>query len=60
MNVLHWHVVDSQSFPLQIPGFEAITEKGAYEPDAIYTPNDVQDIVNYAGEVRGTPHPYPM
>lgn len=48
MNTLHWHVVDSQSFPLVIPGFEALSEKGAYNPASVYTPKDVQDIVAYA------------
>ena len=51
MSQFHWHVVDSHSFPLQIPGFAEVAEKGAYSPDMIYTPADVQDIVTYAAEV---------
>ncbi|OCH90430.1 N-acetylhexosaminidase [Obba rivulosa] len=46
----HWHVVDSQSFPLQIPGFMEVSQKGAYSSSMVYTPEDVQDIVQYAGE----------
>jgi len=49
MSAFHWHIVDSQSFPLVVPGFEIISEKGAYSPSAIYTPADVADIVSYAG-----------
>lgn len=52
INTLHWHVVDSQSFPLQIPGFEDLSAKGAYSSKEIYTHEDVRDIVSYAGEVR--------
>jgi len=52
MNTLHWHVVDSQSFPLVVPGFEALSEKGAYNPASVYTQKDVQDIVAYAAAVR--------
>ena len=52
MNTFHWHVVDSQSFPLVIPGFEALSEKGAYNPASVYTLKDVQDIVAYAAAVR--------
>ncbi|KAJ2919216.1 hypothetical protein MD484_g1274, partial [Candolleomyces efflorescens] len=48
INTLHWHVVDSQSFPLVVPGFNVISEKGAYHPKAIYTPADVKEIVDYA------------
>ncbi|KZW01500.1 N-acetylhexosaminidase [Exidia glandulosa HHB12029] len=48
MNVLHWHVVDSQSFPLVIPGFEELSTQGAYSPTKIYSVADVQDITSYA------------
>ena len=46
-------MVDSQSFPLQVPGFLELSEHGAYSPSSVYTPNDVKDIVAYAGAVRG-------
>ncbi|KAI0793019.1 N-acetylhexosaminidase [Irpex lacteus] len=49
INQFHWHVTDSQSFPLEIPGFTEVAEKGAYSSSSIYTPSDVQDIVAYAG-----------
>ena len=52
INTFHWHVVDSQSFPLVIPGFADIAEKSAYSVSAVYTPEDVADIVAYAGAVR--------
>ena len=52
INQFHWHLVDSQSFPLQIPGFTDLSAKGAYEPSMIYTPKDVKEIVDYAGAVR--------
>jgi hexosaminidase len=48
LNTFHWHVVDSQSFPLVIPGFEKLAQKGAYSPDRIYSPDQVKDIVAYA------------
>ncbi|KZV60324.1 glycoside hydrolase family 20 protein [Peniophora sp. CONT] len=50
LNMFHWHIVDSQSFPLQIPGFMQLAEKGAYDADSVYTPEDVQTIIDYAGE----------
>lgn len=51
MSQFHWHVVDSQSFPLVIPGFLELSQKGAYSPDMIYSSKDVKDIVEYAGAV---------
>lgn len=51
MSQFHWHVTDSHSFPLQVPGFEEVAEKGAYAQDMIYTPADVQDVITYAAEV---------
>jgi len=51
VNMFHWHIVDSQSFPLQIPGFLEISEKGAYSATSVYTPKDVETIVSYAAAV---------
>nr|VWP01985.1 Probable 3-oxoacyl-[acyl-carrier-protein] reductase oxidoreductase (EC [Ganoderma boninense] len=48
MSQFHWHVTDSQSFPLVIPGFTELAEAGAYDPSMIYSPSDVEDIVDYA------------
>ena len=52
MSQFHWHVVDSQSFPLSIPGFPELSQKGAYSSSEVYSSADVQDIVTYAGTVR--------
>ncbi|KAI0049453.1 glycoside hydrolase family 20 protein [Auriscalpium vulgare] len=49
INTFHWHVVDSQSFPLEVPGFTDVASKGAYSASSVYTPKDVADIVSYAG-----------
>ncbi|KAF5319947.1 hypothetical protein D9611_011073 [Ephemerocybe angulata] len=48
INTLHWHVVDSQSFPLVVPGFQTLSEKGAYNAKAVYTPQNVKEITDYA------------
>ena len=51
MSQFHWHISDSQSFPLEVPGYTALASKGAYDPSMVYTPSDVQSIVDYAGAV---------
>ena len=51
MSQFHWHVVDATSFPLYIPGYPELSEKGAYSSKEIYSTQDVEDIVKYAGAV---------
>ncbi|KAJ7258728.1 N-acetylhexosaminidase [Mycena haematopus] len=48
INMFHWHVVDSQSFPLSLPEFPELAQKGAYSASEVYSPADVQSIVSYA------------
>lgn len=48
MNVFHWHITDSQSFPLVIKSQPTLHTFGAYSRKQIYTATDVQDIVQYA------------
>lgn len=52
LNVFHWHITDSQSFPLEIPSVPQLTRYGAYSPHKIYSPDNVRHIVEYA-KLRG-------
>lgn len=47
-NVLHWHIVDSVSFPFQSQTFPFMAVDGAYSPDHIYTHDNVREVVDYA------------
>ncbi|XP_078182328.1 beta-hexosaminidase 3-like [Carex rostrata] len=47
LNVLHWHIVDDQSFPLEIPSYPKLWD-GAYSYSERYTINDATEIVRYA------------
>lgn len=47
LNVFHWHITDSHSFPLLLPSDPDLAGKGSYGEDYLYTPNDVQNIVEY-------------
>eukprot|EP01023_Acetabularia_acetabulum_P062840 TRINITY_DN780_c0_g2_i4.p1 TRINITY_DN780_c0_g2~~TRINITY_DN780_c0_g2_i4.p1 ORF type:complete len:765 (-),score=137.57 TRINITY_DN780_c0_g2_i4:365-2659(-) len=51
MNVLHWHMLDDQSFPFQSESFPSLVQ-GAYAPQAIYAKSDIQNVIRY-GELRG-------
>uniref|UniRef100_A0A182QJ60 beta-N-acetylhexosaminidase n=1 Tax=Anopheles farauti TaxID=69004 RepID=A0A182QJ60_9DIPT len=52
MNVFHWHITDTQSFPLQLDTIPEMASYGAYTNDAVYSPDDVKEIVQYA-KTRG-------
>ncbi|OMO99882.1 hypothetical protein CCACVL1_03565 [Corchorus capsularis] len=47
LNVLHWHIVDTQSFPLEIPSYPKLWD-GAYSTSERYTAADAAEIVSYA------------
>lgn len=49
MNVLHWHVVDSQSFPFVSPSLPTMAASGAWSPTHVYTVDDIREVVVYAG-----------
>lgn len=50
LNVFHWHITDSHSFPLVLPSEPSLAAKGSYGPDMVYTPEDVSMIVQFGLE----------
>ncbi|RPA83068.1 hypothetical protein BJ508DRAFT_78474 [Ascobolus immersus RN42] len=50
MNRLHFHVTDSQSWPLEIPSMPDLATKGRYFAGATYSPADLQGILDYASD----------
>lgn len=47
LNVFHWHITDSHSFPLLLPSDPELAIKGSYGPFMLYTPADVTRIVQF-------------
>ncbi|TXG55733.1 hypothetical protein EZV62_017046 [Acer yangbiense] len=47
MNVFHWHITDSHSFPLVIPSEPDLAAKGSYGSQMQYSPDDVKNIVQF-------------
>ncbi|KAI8878124.1 glycoside hydrolase family 20 protein [Backusella circina FSU 941] len=51
MNVFHWHITDSQSFPLKLKNTPELALQGAYklhQKRLLYTTRDVNHIIQYA------------
>ncbi|OJA15838.1 hypothetical protein AZE42_12470, partial [Rhizopogon vesiculosus] len=48
-NTFHWHITDSQSFPLEVAQYPELAMNGAYSAEEVYTESDIQYIVQYAG-----------
>lgn len=47
LNVLHWHLDDSQSWPVHMSSYPQMT-KDAYSPRETFTHTDIQKVVAYA------------
>ena len=52
LNVFHWHLTDSQSFPICLDSRPKFCQYGAYAPWKVYHAADVKEIVEYS-RVRG-------
>ena len=52
LNVFHWHIVDSQSWPYQSKIFPELSRQGAYCANCVYTPSQVALVVREAA-LRG-------
>ena len=47
-NVLHWHIVDDDSFAMESKTFPNLTFNGAFTKDNRYTRSMIKEIVDYA------------
>ncbi|KAL1989023.1 hypothetical protein VTN96DRAFT_5786 [Rasamsonia emersonii] len=47
MNVLHWHLDDSQSWPVEMRTYPQMT-KDAYSPRSVFSQDDIRGIIAYA------------
>nr|CAH8857980.1 unnamed protein product [Trichobilharzia regenti] len=53
MNVLHWHITDTESFPYVSSTYPELSDKGAYHPEVyVYQRNEIVDLLEYS-RLRG-------
>ncbi|ORY26256.1 glycoside hydrolase superfamily [Naematelia encephala] len=50
LNVFHWHITDSNSWPLDLSTHPELAQAGAYSPSDIYSEADIRHIIQYAGD----------
>ena len=48
LNVLHFHVVDAQSFPFESQSNPTLSQAGAYDAQSTYSPEQIARLVEYA------------
>jgi hexosaminidase len=48
LNVLHWHIVDDESFPLELVTHPELAQYSRYSKSEVYTAEDVKQILNAA------------
>ncbi|XP_076173464.1 beta-hexosaminidase 1 isoform X2 [Ptiloglossa arizonensis] len=47
LNTLHWHIIDSHSFPYVSRTWPKFSKFGSYTPEKIYTQEDIKEIVEH-------------
>lgn len=52
LNVFHWHISDSQSFPMILPNLPQLAKAGSYSPHETYSPEEIRALVQF-GRIRG-------
>jgi hexosaminidase len=52
LNVFHWHITDSQTFPMVTKSHPDLSRIGAYAKNSVYQPKDIYEMVQYA-KARG-------
>jgi hexosaminidase len=47
-NILHWHIVDDESFPMELKLLPNVTRNGAFRREEVYTHIQIKQIVEHA------------
>jgi len=52
LNVFHWHITDTHSFPFYSRRVPELSLYGSYSPKQVYHPEDIREIIEFA-KLRG-------
>lgn len=50
LNVLHWHIIDEDAFPMEVPNVPELSEFGKI--GGVFSPADIKTVIEYA-RIRG-------
>ncbi|RQM18391.1 hypothetical protein B5M09_013546, partial [Aphanomyces astaci] len=48
LNTFHWHISDSNAFPVESKTYPNLTAYGSYSASKVYTQDDIRGVVKYA------------
>ena len=48
LNVFHWHITDSQSFPMESKRLPQMSFYGAFSEDKVYRKNEIESVIKYS------------
>jgi hexosaminidase len=48
LNMLHWHLVDDESFPVELGSHPELSQFGKYKANQIYTVQNIKDLIKVA------------
>lgn len=48
LNVFHWHITDSQSFPMESKRLPQMSLYGAYSEEKVYRTSEIESVIKYA------------
>ena len=48
LNMLHWHLVDDESFPVELGSHPELSQFGKYKSNQIYTVQNIKDLIKVA------------
>jgi hexosaminidase len=49
LNILHWHMIDDESFPVELALHPELAQAGSYGSGKIYTIDDIKGLISLAG-----------
>jgi hexosaminidase len=48
LSVLHWHIIEIDSFPLELEAFPELAQKAGFASNQVYSKQDVAEVVEFA------------
>lgn len=50
LNILHWHMMDDESFPVKLDLHPELAQAGSFSSSKIYTTDDIKSLISLASK----------